>query len=172
MRSLELRLRDRDAALRAALEEAAADPESCDTQLALALLYVSGPEPDFERGGLRLAEARRLPPQDPVLAVGVYFVFLDALLSMEDTGEEMRYDFKSTPLRDAADRLLSGRLDEAEAGFRGVSESGREVVGLIGQTAVLWARGQRDKARLNARILLAEGVLPDEWMRGAVARFT
>jgi hypothetical protein len=57
------------------------------------------------------------------------------------------YDFEATPLRNAADWLLSGQHVAALAAFQKLYESGRELPAALGLAATYWTLGDKDATK-------------------------
>ena len=92
-----------------------------------------------------------------VLFIGVYLVFVEAITSMREDEAGLHYEFKATPLRNAADWLLTGKYAAARAAFEKMHKSGRNLAGACGMVATFWAMGDMGSARLFAELLTASG---------------
>ena len=138
--------------------------------MSLALAHATG-SPDFEKATTALNSGLKYIPDDAagaVLTIGVYLLFVDALSSMQEDANGFSYEFKPTPLRNAADWLLSGKLSAALAAFQKLNESGRQVVAAMGLSATYFAMGDNKSALPFARMLLSTGSIKDFGVRSAV----
>ena len=164
------RLEDKARAVVDAEKAVGLDPDCAEAHMSLALALVTG-APNFELAGMALSEGRKLPPADAdgaVLAIGVYLLFADALASLKDDEEDLTFAFKATPLRDAADQLLSGRQAAAFAAFKKIFLSGREAAGGLGIAAAAWAMRDKESARTFATLTADSGVLKEPGLLAAV----
>ena len=162
-RSWAIRLNNKAQAIADATKAVALDPNCAEAHMSLALAHATG-EPDFEQGSLALNAGRMLPPQDAagaVLSIGVYLIFADALASMREDAEGLAYEFKSTPLRDAADWLLSGRHADAFDAFEEIFKAGRKSAGALGMAAACWVAGQKKFALDYAIFVDVDGAIKD-----------
>lgn len=127
-----------------------------EAYMSLALAYATGvaASADFERAMVVLAEGKKFALKDAdasVLFIGVSLTFVDAIASMQQDEKGFAYDFKPTPLRNAADFLLSGEHVAALAGFHKLHESGRALPAAVGLAATYWVMGDKSAARDWAR---------------------
>lgn len=155
-RSWAERLEDKARAIADAEEATRMGLRCSEAYMSLALAHATGPT-DFEQAGMAFAAGRHFPPKDTdgsVLFIGVFLMFIDVFASMREDDEGLIYDFKPTPLRNAADWLLSGQHVAALAAFQKIYESGRELPGALGLAATHWTMGDKDAARHLTQIAL------------------
>lgn len=164
------RLADKSRAISDAKKAVALDASCAEAHMSLALAYATG-EPDFEAASMALYEGRKCEPRDAdgaVLCIGVYLLFVDAIASMREDADGFIYDFQSTPLRDAADHLLSGHHADAFEAFGQLHQSGRTGPGGLGMTAACWAAGNRPHASTFAMSVDVGGAVTDAALLAAV----
>jgi hypothetical protein len=164
------RLRDKPLAVADGEKAVDLDPDCAEAHMSLALALVTG-SPDFEEAAVPLMIGRKIPPQDAdgsVLSIGVFLVFVDVFAAMREDATGLHYDFKTTPLRNAADWLLCGQHAAAFAAFGKILKSGREVVGELGLVATSWAMGNRKSARTFAEFVIENCTVPDRGILAAV----
>lgn len=169
-RSWVVRRPDKDRALWDAEKAVSLDASCAEAHMSLALAHATG-EPDFEAGSMALYEGRKHAPRDAdgaVLSIGVYLIYLDALSTMREDAEGFTYEFKPTPLRDAADRLLTGDPAMAFNAFSAIERAGRHTAGVLGMAAACWAEGNRKNARTFAMHVLEAGGLTDPGLIAAL----
>lgn len=157
------RLDNKERAISDANKAVDLDPACAEAHMSLALAHATG-EPDFEKASMALNEGRKLPPRDAdgsVLSIGVYLIFADALASLREDADGFAYEFKPTPLRNAADRLLSGRHADAFDEFGEIHKSGRKSAGALGMAAACWAAGQKKYALDFAMFVDVDGAVKD-----------
>lgn len=157
------RLDNKERAVADASKAVGLDPDCAEAHMSLALAHATG-DPDFEKASMALNAGRKLPPRDAdgsVLAIGVYLIFADALASMREDADGFAYEFKPTPLRDAADQLLSGRHADAFDAFSEIHKTGRKSAGALGMAAVSWAVGQKKYAQDFAMFVDVGGDVKD-----------
>jgi len=107
---------------------------------------------------------RQLLPRDAdgsVLFIGVNFIFVDVFASMQEDENGLQYDFKATPLRNAADWLLSGEHAAALRTFEKIHQTGTNLAGAIGMIATYWAMHDQKAALMFAEILTDSGAIND-----------
>ena len=169
-RSWAERLEDKARAISDADMAVDLDPSCAEAYMSLALAHATG-TPDFEQATMALNVGRKRSPEDAdgsVLSIGVYLIFADALASMREDAEGFSYEFRATPLRNAADWLLSGEHAAALAAFEKMHEAGREVAGALGLAATYWVMGDRESARTFAEFVIASGAVKDLGVLSAV----
>lgn len=167
------RVKDKAQAIRDAEQAVDLDPSCAEAHLSLALAHLTG-HASFEEAGLPLQEGRRRLPADAdggVLSIGVFLVVFETIANMQEDGDGLRFEFKSTPLRDAADRMLSGHPKVARATFQKIFDSGVEVLGALGLAASAWAMGDKAAARTSAERLAGHGALKDAGLLEAIRLF-
>jgi hypothetical protein len=170
-RSLAKRQIDKSGALADARAAVALDAGCGEAHNALALALLTG-DASFEEGFMAFAEAKELAPRDSVgavLHIGVFLLFVDVLTSAKEDESGVHFNFKSTPLRNAADWLLGAEYLAAFKGFTAVFKEGREIPGALGIVAAAYRLGEGDAVLQAADLLLAdEDALATESLGAAV----
>jgi len=167
------RIQDKDLAIADAEKAVDIDPSCAEAHMSLALAHATMPT-DFEKAVMALEQGRKYAPSDEygaVLSIGVYLLFVDVLASTREDADGFSYEFNPTPLRNAADWLLSGEHAAAINAFKKIHESGREVAAAMGLVATFGAMGDKASALPFARFLLSAGVVKDYGVSSAVAVF-
>lgn len=164
------RLDDKAQAISDAKKAVGLDPYCAEAHMSLALAYATG-APDFEKASMALNSGRMHRPDDAdgsVLSIGVYLLFADALASMREDAGGFAYEFKATPLRNAADRLLSGDHAAALSAFREIHRSGRALAGALGMAAACWAMGDKQAVKGFAAVAADSGDIKDPGILAAL----
>jgi hypothetical protein len=101
----------------------------------------------------------------------VFLLFADVFASMREDSKGLHYEFKTTPLRNAADWLLSGHPEAALSAFINITNSsGAEIAGFLGATATCWAMHDAEGARVSAESAIASEAIKDLGILSAVRK--
>jgi tetratricopeptide (TPR) repeat protein len=165
------RLNDKSRAVEDSERAIALNPECAEAYMSLALAHATQ-DSDFKHAALAVGKSKDLVPADAygsVLSIGVYLLFVDVFASKQQESDGFRYDFVATPLRKAADWLLSGRHVAALNRFDQIAESGRALLGALGMTATCWAMRDIRTASNYAAVVIESDAIENRGVLAAVS---
>jgi tetratricopeptide (TPR) repeat protein len=170
-RSWAVRLKDKSRAVADSERAIVLNPQCAEAYMSVALAHATR-DSDFKRAALAVGKAKDLVPADAygsVLSIGVYLLFVDVFAPRQQEPGVLKYDFAATPLRKAADWLLSGRHVAALNGFDRIAESGRWVLGALGMTATCWAMRDIRTASNYAAVVIESDTIENRGVLAAVS---
>ena len=173
-RSWAARLQDKSRAVADSERAVALNPDCAEAYMSLGLAHATHAirDSDFEHALLAVRMAKNLPPADAygsVLSIGVYLLFIDVFASLQEDPDGSSYDFSATPLRNAADWLLSGRHVAALNAFDEIADSGRHLLGALGMTATYWAMRDIRAARNYSAVVIESDAVENRGILAAVS---